>query len=88
MVLAVGSGGNGFGRTIPVYDWDVVNEADGRLVAKLCGTQVMVREAPEKSPGPWMWEVRFADGQTQSGFAPSCDEALDKGKRVAERFLP
>jgi hypothetical protein len=73
---------------IPVYEWDVVEEVAGHVVAKLCGTQVTVRGAPEKAISPWEWEVKFADGQTQSGFAPSADEALEKGKRVAERFLP
>jgi len=71
-----------------VYDWDVSEEPDGRIVAKLCGTQVLVYPSTKSGSEGWCWEVRFADGQVQSGLSGDPDEALEKGKRVAERFLP
>ena len=71
-----------------MYDWQETKEPGGRRVAKLCGTKVLVSAAKEKSPAAWSWEVRFADGQVQVGFADDADGALEKGKEVAERFLP
>jgi hypothetical protein len=32
--------------------------------------------------------VQFADGQTQTGTSGDPDDALEKAKEVAERFLP
>lgn len=72
---------------MPVYDWEVSEEADGKVVAKLCGTEVHVLPSTGEAGG-WRWEVHFADGQTQSGTGEDPDAALEKGKRVAERFLP
>jgi hypothetical protein len=71
-----------------VNDWQETEEPDGKLVAALCGTKVLVFAAKEGSPAPWAWEVRFADGQVQGGYAADPDAALAKGKMVAERFLP
>ena len=71
-----------------MYDWEETQEPDGKIVAKLCGTEVVVYGAREGAAGAWCWEVRFADGQTQTGFADDPDKAMDKAKRVAERFLP
>jgi hypothetical protein len=71
-----------------VYDWEETEGPDGKLVAKLGGTEVVVYGAREGAPGVWCWEVRFADGQVQTGFAEDADEAMDKGKGVAESFLP
>lgn len=68
-----------------MYEWEISEEPEGRIVAKLCGTQVHVYSAG--GDGGWSWEVRFADGHTQSGVCEEADEALEKGKRVAERFL-
>ena len=71
-----------------VYDWDVTEEPEGTIVAKLCGTQVVVFPAVETGSEGWCWEVRFADGQIQAGLSPDPDDALEKAKKVAERFLP
>lgn len=68
-----------------MYDWEVREEFDGRIVAKLCGTQVHVH--PNAEGAGWCWEVRFADGQTQSGLCDDARSATEKGQRVAERFL-
>ena len=71
-----------------MHDWKETEEPDGKIVAHLGGTQVVVYGAREGAPGAWCWEVRFADGQVQTGFADGPDEGLNKGKEVAERFLP
>ena len=71
-----------------MYDWEVTEEPGGKISAKLCGTTVMVYAADKSAPGAWCWEVRFADGQVQTGYAKDCDDALTRGKAVAERFLP
>jgi hypothetical protein len=68
-----------------VYAWEIHEEPEGRVVAKLCGTQVHVYQSDQGAS--WCWEVRFADGQAQSGFSDDAETALEKGKRVAERFL-
>ena len=73
---------------VPVYDWEECQESDGKLVAKLCGTRVVVCAASDDAPAAWAWEVRFADGQVQNGYADDPDGALEKGKKVAERYLP
>jgi hypothetical protein len=70
-----------------VFDWELTREAGGRVVARLEGTEVTVFRVAGGTPAAWRWEVRFADGQVQSGQAESSDQALEKGKRVAERFL-
>ncbi|MBI4606795.1 MAG: hypothetical protein HY721_32930 [Planctomycetes bacterium] len=69
-----------------MFDWEETQEPDGKVVATLCGTKVVVYGAREESQG-WCWEVRFADGQVQTGYAGDPDTALAKGKKVAERFL-
>lgn len=71
-----------------MYDWDVTEDPDGRIVGKLCGTQVVVFPAPSQGSEGWSWEVHFADGQVQTGISADPDQALEKAKRVAERFLP
>ena len=74
-----------------MYDWQVSEEPDGGLTAQLCGTHVRVSPAADEGAGDaggWCWEVRFADGQTQTGTSADADAALQKGKEVAERFLP
>ena len=71
-----------------MHNWRETQEADGKLVAKLAGTTVLVYAAPESAPHPWCWEVRFADGQVQVGHEEDPDGALAHGKEVAERFLP
>jgi hypothetical protein len=70
-----------------MLDWEESQDADGKTVATLCGTRVTVFGSHNDPPRGWCWEVRFADGQTQTGFAGDADEALAKAKRVAERFL-
>ena len=70
-----------------MYDWEEAQEPDGKVVAKLCDTQVLVYRAGEGAPQAWRWEAQFAVGQIQSGYAEDPDEALEKGERVAERFL-
>jgi hypothetical protein len=69
-------------------DWQETHEADGKLVARLAGTKVLVYAAVEGAPHSWCWEVRFADGQVQVGHEDDPDGALAHGKKVAERFLP
>ena len=69
-------------------DWQETQEPDGKLVATLCGTKVLVYAARDDAPAAWSWEVRFADGQVQVGHAEDPDSAVAKGKMVAERFLP
>ena len=71
-----------------VYDWEVTEEPGDKITAKLCGTTVLVFAAEKGAPGAWRWEVRFADGQVQTGYSNDCDDALSRGKGVAERFLP
>ncbi len=75
-------------KEVPVYDWQETQEPGGKLIAKLCGTKVLVCSARDDAPAAWSWEVRFADGQVQVGYADDPDLALEKGKKVAERFLP
>ena len=70
-----------------MFDWEMTREASGKVTGRLEGTEVTVFRAPDGAPGAWRWEVRFADGQVQSGHAEACDVALEKAKRVAERFL-
>ena len=70
-----------------MFNWEQNEDEEGKIVAKLCGTQVVVRPADDGSPAPWRWEVHFADGQVQIGHAGDQDGALEKGKKVAERFL-
>lgn len=72
----------------PVYDWQQTQEPDGKWVAQLCGTKVLVCPTGQDAPRAWAWEVQFADGQVQVGHAGDPEEALEKGKEVAERFLP
>jgi hypothetical protein len=76
------------GKESPVYDWEVNEEPGGKIVASLCGTHVTVSSAEGETPDGWRWEVRFADGQTQSGVSEDADAALEKAKRVAERYMP
>ena len=71
-----------------MYDWQESQEPDGSIVARLCATRVVVRPTGDDAGGAWAWEVRFADGQVQLGRGGDPDDALEKGKRVAERFLP
>lgn len=71
-----------------MYEWQETQKPDGKLVAKLCGTKVLVYASNVDAPAAWSWEVRFADGQVQVGHADDPDGALEKGKEVAERFLP
>lgn len=71
-----------------MYDWQESQEQDGQLVAKLCGTKVLVSASSGNAPAPWTWQVQFADGQVQEGYADDPEDALEKGKEVAERFLP
>lgn len=71
-----------------VYDWEINEESDGTIVALLCRTRVRVARAEGDAEGRWRWEVRFADGQTQSGLSEDREAALEKGKRVAERYMP
>ena len=71
-----------------MYEWQESQEPDGKLVARLLGTKVLVAPAEGTAPLPWAWEVRFADGQVQVGYAEDPDAALQHGKEVAERFLP
>lgn len=71
-----------------MYEWQESEEPDGKLVARLLGTQVSVASASARDPLPWAWEVRFADGQVQVGYAADAESALEQGKEVAERFLP
>lgn len=71
-----------------MYEWQVSEGRDGKLVAKLLGTKVVVSQAADRDPEPWAWEVHFADGQVQVGYAADADAALERGKEVAERFLP
>jgi hypothetical protein len=70
-----------------LYDWEVTEEPVGRWTAKLCGTKVVVERSEGGAQGVWLWEVHFADGQVQKGQGADFQEALDKGKRAAERFL-
>jgi hypothetical protein len=69
-------------------DWQETQDVDGKVVATLAGTRVLVSAAPEGAHHPWCWEVRFADGQVQVGHEDDPDAALAHGKKVAERFLP
>ncbi|HZN56543.1 MAG TPA: hypothetical protein VFD71_00605 [Planctomycetota bacterium] len=69
-------------------DWQEVQEPEGGYSAQLCGMKVVVYASGANSPGAWTWEVRFADGQVQSGYAEDPDAAMQKGKKVAERFIP
>ncbi len=71
-----------------MYDWQETQESDGKCVAHLCGTKVLVCPTGQDGPRAWTWEVQFADGQVQVGHAADPEEALEKGKEVAERFLP
>ena len=70
-----------------MFDWEMTREASGKVIARLEGTEVTVFRAADGAPGAWRWEVRFADGQVQFGHTEACDQALEKAKRVAERFL-
>ena len=69
-----------------MFDWEETEEG-GKVVAKLCGTEVLVYAASEAAPAAWCWEVHFADGQVQVGHADDPDGALAHAKKVAERFL-
>jgi hypothetical protein len=81
------TGGDGGPGEVSVFNWEESEDSAGKRVAKLCGTEVVVRPADAGSPAPWKWEVHFADGQVQSGHAGDQEGALEKGKKVAERFL-
>ncbi len=71
-----------------MYDWEITEEPDGKILAFLCGTQVTVRPAGEEAGSQWRWEVRYADGQTQTGVSDDSAGALEKAKRVAEHYMP
>jgi hypothetical protein len=70
-----------------VFQWEEKQEADGTVTACLEGTRVLITRAPPGAVGPWRWDVKFADGQVQTGYAEDGETALKTGKRVAERFL-
>lgn len=71
-----------------MYDWELSEEPDGKIVGKLCNTEVTVSPTADDTDEGWNWEVRFADGQVQTGAAADPDAALAKAKQVAERYLP
>lgn len=71
-----------------MYDWEISEQPDGGIVALLCRTQVTVAPVAGDAQGRWRWEVRFADGQTQTGLSEDREAAFEKGKRVAERYMP
>ena len=70
-----------------MFEWEEKEEADGTMSASLEGTRVLISRAPPGAAGPWRWDVKFADGQVQTGYAEDGKAALKIGKRVAERFL-
>lgn len=68
-------------------EWEESHEPGGRVEAKLGGTAIVVQPAQHGASGAWRWEVQFADGMTQSGYARNSGDALEHAKKVAERFL-